>query len=168
MTVDSSVLDSDSVTLQRADPSALVANVNDLTVVVRTVLDNLLLVLTVITAMVVIAGIAVVANGVVLALIERAREVAMMKAVGFGPRHVLTLVILEYGLAGFLASAAGVLSIAVTLAILSSRVLQAPIAFSMGISALMLGTFLLVTAVTAWLAARKGAWVRPLAALRNS
>ena len=43
MTIASDRLDADSVALQRADPGALVANVNDLTVVVRTVLDNLLL-----------------------------------------------------------------------------------------------------------------------------
>jgi putative ABC transport system permease protein len=161
-------LDADSVVLQRAVPSALVANVNDLTVVVRKVLDNLLLVLTTVTAMVVVAGIAVVANSVTLALIERAREVALMKSVGFGPGHVLTVVVLEHGLAGFLASAAGVVSIATALAILSRQVLDNPIAFSAGISAALVGASVLVTVLTAWLAARSGAWLRPSAALRNS
>jgi putative ABC transport system permease protein len=168
MTVAPDRLDSDSVALQRAVPSALVANVNDLTVVVRTTLNNLLLVLTVVTAMVVVAGMAVVANGVTLALIERAREVALFKAVGFGPGNVLTLVLMEYGLAGFLAAAVGVVSIAVTLAILSSATLQTPIAFSVGISTLLLVTSVAVTVLTSWVAARKGAWVRPLTALRNS
>jgi predicted lysophospholipase L1 biosynthesis ABC-type transport system permease subunit len=161
-------LDAGSVALQRAVPSALVANVNDLTVVVRTVLDNLLLVLGVVTTMVVLAGIAVVANSVTLALIERAREVALLKSVGFGPGHVLSVVVLEHVLAGLLASAAGVVSIAAALAILSRQVLQTPIATSAGISAALVGASVLVTAVTAWLAARSGAWVRPLAALRNS
>jgi predicted lysophospholipase L1 biosynthesis ABC-type transport system permease subunit len=168
MTIAPAQLDAGSVALQRAVPSALVANVNDLTVVVRTVLDNLLLVLGVVTAMVVLAGIAVVANSVTLALIERAREVAVLKSVGFGPGHVLSVVVLEHVLAGFLASAAGVLSIAAALAILSRQVLQTPIDFSIGISAALVGTSVLVTAVTAWLAARSGAWLRPLAALRNS
>jgi putative ABC transport system permease protein len=168
MTIAPAVLDSDSVALQRANPSALVANVNDLTVVVRTVLNNLLLVLTVVTAMVVLAGVAVVANSVTLALFERAREVALLKVVGFGPRHVLTLVVVEYGLAGFLAGAAGVISIAATLAILSRYALQTSISFSVGISALLVAACVLVTGVTSWTAARRGAWVRPLTALRNS
>jgi putative ABC transport system permease protein len=161
-------LDRDSVILQRAVPSALVANVNDLTVVVRTVLDNLLLVLIVVTSMVVLAGVAVVANSVTLALLERAREVALLRAVGFGPGHVLTLVVLEYGLAGLLASAAAVLSIATALALLSRLVLQTPIAVSAGISAALVASAVLVTGLTAWLAARSGASVRPLTALRNS
>jgi putative ABC transport system permease protein len=160
-------LDADSVVLQRAVPGALVANVNDLTVVVRKVLDNLLLVLTTVTAMVVVAGVAVVANSVTLALIERAREVALLKSVGFGPGHVLTVVVLEHGLAGFLASAAGVVSIATALAILSRQVLDTPIAFSAGISAALVGASVVVTALTAWLAARSGAWLRPSAALRR-
>ena len=168
MTIASDRLDADSVALQRADPGALVANVNDLTVVVRTVLDNLLLVLTVVTAMVVLAGIAVVANSVTLALLERAREVAMLRSVGFGPSHVVTLVVLEYGLAGFLASAAGVISIATALAILSRQALQTPVAFSAGISAVLVAAAVLVTAVTSWVVARGGAWAHPAAALRNS
>ena len=135
---------------------------------VRTVLDNLLLVLTVVTAMVVLAGIAVVANSVTLALLERAREVAMLRSVGFGPSHVVTLVVLEYGLAGFLASAAGVISIATALAILSRQALQTPVAFSAGISAVLVAAAVLVTAVTAWVVARGGAWAHPAAALRNS
>jgi ABC-type antimicrobial peptide transport system permease subunit len=91
-----------------------------------------------------------------------------MKSVGFGPGHVLSVVVLEHVLAGFLASAAGVVSIAAVLAILSRQVLQTPIAFSVGVSAALVGASVLVTAVTAWLAARGGAWVRPLAALRNA
>jgi predicted lysophospholipase L1 biosynthesis ABC-type transport system permease subunit len=168
MSIAPAQLDADSVVLQRAVPSALVANVNDLTVVVRTVLDNLLLVLTVVTAMVVLAGIAVVANSVTLALIERAREVALLKSVGFGPGHVLTVVVLEHGLAGFLASAAGVVSIATALAILSRQVLDTPIAVSVGISAALVSASVVVTALTAWLAARSGASARPSTALRNS
>ena len=168
MTVAADRLDADSVVLQRKDPGALVANVNDLTVVVRTVLDNLLLVLTVVTAMVVLAGVAVVANSVTLALLERAREVALLRSVGFGPTHVVGLVVLEYGLGGFLASAAGVVSIATALAILSRQALQTPIAFSAGISAVLVTASVVVTAATAWIAARGRAWMHPAAALRNS
>lgn len=161
-------LDRDSVLLQRAVPGALVANVNDLTVVVRTVLDNLLLVLTAVTAMVVVAGIAVVANSVTLALLERAREVALLRAVGFGPGHVLALLVLEYGLAGFLAGAAGVAAIAAALAVLSREVLQTPIPTSAAVGAALVAAAVVVTSLTAWLAARRGARERPLTALRNA
>ena len=83
-------------------------------------------------------------------------------------RHVVTLVVLEYGLAGFLASAAGVISIATALAILSRQALQTPVAFSAGISAVLVAAAVLVTAVTSWVVARGGAWAHPAAALRNS
>jgi ABC-type antimicrobial peptide transport system permease subunit len=147
-------LDGDSVVLQRENPSVLV--------------NNLLLVLTMVTAMVVIAGIAVVGNGVTLAMIERGREIALLKAVGFGPGHVLLLVVVEYGLAGLIASAAGVMVIAATLAILSNAVLETPIGLNMAISALLVAASLVVTAATAWLSARRASWARPLAALRSS
>lgn len=168
LTVAPTTLDADAVALQRATPGALVVNINDLTAVVRTTLNNILLVLTVVTAMVVLAGVAVVANSATLAMIERRREVAMMKAVGFGPGHVLGTVALEYALAGFIAASGAVLLIAGTLAVLSRAALQTPIGFRLDLSALTVTATVLLTAATAWVAAHGAARVRPLAALRNA
>jgi predicted lysophospholipase L1 biosynthesis ABC-type transport system permease subunit len=81
---------------------------------------------------------------------------------------VLTLLLLEYGLAGFLAAATGVLSIAATLAVLSREALQTPIPVSAAVGAALVLASVAVTSLTTWLSARRGVGARPLTALRNS
>jgi ABC-type antimicrobial peptide transport system permease subunit len=166
-TVDQSHLSKDATALQAAVPGALVINIGDLTAVVETILNELLNVLAVITALALGAGLAVVGNGVALAMLERRREVALFKAVGFGPNDVLEFVLVENALAGTLAGAVSVLMVLISLGLISHFALSKAIGFDPVVAVLVLLGATLLAVATAYLAARTAVRVRPLEALRN-
>jgi putative ABC transport system permease protein len=166
-TVTQSKLTSDATRLQAAVPGALVINIGDLTAVVDTILNELLNLLAVITALALGAGLAVVGNGVALSMLERRREIALFKAVGFGPRNVLQFVLVENALAGTLAGAVSVLMVVVTLGLISHFALTRAIGFDPVIAVLVLLGATVLAVTTAYLAARTAVRVRPLEALRN-
>jgi predicted lysophospholipase L1 biosynthesis ABC-type transport system permease subunit len=165
--VDANHLSGDATTLQRAVPGALVIDIGDLAAVVEQILNELLNVLAVITALVLGAGIAVVANGVALAMMERRREIALFKAIGFGPGNVLRFVLVENALIGTLAGAVSVLAAAIGLALLSHFALQQAIGFDPVVAVIVLLIAAALAVVTAYLTARVPVRVRPLEALRN-
>ncbi|HEX6509589.1 MAG TPA: ABC transporter permease, partial [Chloroflexota bacterium] len=166
-TVAQANLTKDATTLQAAVPGALVINIGDLTSVVETILNELLNVLAVITALALGAGLAVVGNGVALAMLERRREVALFKAVGFGPNDVLEFVLVENALAGTLAGAVSVLMVVITLGLISRVALTRAIGFDPVVAVLVLIGATALAVLTAYLAARAAVRVRPLEALRN-
>lgn len=160
-------LAADSTAIQRAVPSALVLNVNDLTAVVQSILSDLLRVLVVITALALGAGLAVVGNGVTLAMLERYREIAIYKAIGFQPGSVLRFVLLENALTGVIAGSVSVLLVAVALAALSHFALQTAIGFDPLLAVLVLAGASVLAVGVAYLSARSPIAIRPLEALRN-
>lgn len=165
--VDRSRLTHDAASIQRAVPGALIIDVGDLTAVVETILNELLNLLAVITALVLGAGLAVVANGVALAMFERRREIAIFKAVGFGPSTVLRFVLVENAFVGTIAGAASVLGAAIALGVLSRMALQQAIGFDPLVAVYVLIVAAALAIVTAYLAARTPVRMRPLEALRN-
>ena len=54
-----------------------------------------------------VAAAMLIANTVGLAMVQRAREIAVMKAVGFSQRRVLGVIVLEHALVGLIGGAAG-------------------------------------------------------------
>jgi len=165
--VDPNQLTHDATTLQRMVPGALVVDVGDLTAVVDTILHELLNLLAVITALVLGAGIAVVANGVALAMLERRREIAIYKAIGFGPGSVARFVLVENALIGTLAGSVAVLGTAIGLAILSRYALSQAIGFDPVVALIVLAIAIGLAVITAYLTARSPLRIRPLEALRN-
>lgn len=166
-TVAQNNLTSDATRLQAAVPGALVINIGDLTAVVDTILNELLNLLAVITALALGAGLAVVGNGVALSMLERRREIALFKAVGFGPRNVMQFVLVENALAGTLAGAVSVLMVVVTLGLISHFALTRAIGFDPVVAVLVLAGATILAVATAYLAARSAVRIRPLEALRN-
>jgi putative ABC transport system permease protein len=165
--IDQSQLTYDAAQLQRAVPGALVVDIGDLTAAVETILNELLNVLAVITGLVLGAGVAVVANGVVLAMLERRREIALFKAVGFGGGSVLRFVLVENALIGTLAGAVSVLAAAISLRLLSHYALQQAVGFDPVLAVIVMAVAAALAVVTAYVVARKPLRVRPLEALRN-
>lgn len=160
-------LSRDATALQAAVPGVLILNVGDLTRIIETILGELLNVLGVITALSLGAGLAVVGNGVALTMLERRRELALLKAIGFGPARVLRFVLLENALVGVIAGASSTVCLVVALALLSRLALNTPIWFDPGVAVLvMLGATGLAMG-TAYLSARGPLTVRPIEALRN-
>ena len=93
-------------------PRAQVVNFADLLGQVSQVLNNLLLMLTAIASLSLFAGIVIIANAVALAMLERRRELGIMKSVGYTSRRVLGVVLIENGLIGGLGGLLGMLIVA--------------------------------------------------------
>jgi len=112
------------------------------------------------------AGAAIIANSVGLAVLERRREMGIMKAVGARSRRVLWLMLLENGLVGLVGGGIGIgLAVAGTLA-LSQLALKQPARLNWltiaGLLALAVAISLGATLVSAWGAVRE----KPLVVLR--
>jgi ABC-type antimicrobial peptide transport system permease subunit len=167
LTVDPNNLASDATTLQREAVGSLVIDIGSLVAVVEQILNQLLNVLAVITALVLGAGVAVVANGVGLAMLERRRELALFKAIGFGPARVLQFVLLENAILGSLAGAVSVLIAAILLALISHFALQQAVGFDPAVAVIVLVLAIILAVVTAYLTARRPLRIRPIEALRN-
>jgi ABC-type antimicrobial peptide transport system permease subunit len=165
--IDSKQLTKAATQLQRSAPGALVIDIGDLTAVVQTILDELLNLLAVITALSLGAGLSVVGNGVALAMLERRREIALYKAIGFGPGSVLRFVLVENALAGTLAGVVSVLVVVATLSAISHLALQKAIGFDPVVAVLVLLGATGLAVGTAYLAARTPIRVRPIEVLRN-
>jgi ABC-type antimicrobial peptide transport system permease subunit len=112
------------------------------------------------------AGAAIIANSVGLAVLERRREMGIMKAVGAKSRRVLWLMLLENGLVGLVGGGIGIgLAVAGTLA-LSRLAFEQPARLNwltiVGLLALAVAIPLGATLVSGWGAVRE----KPLVVLR--
>jgi len=151
--------------LTEAVPRAQVVNFTDLVAQIGQVLDNLLLMLTAIASLALFAGIVIIANAVALAMLERRRELGIMKAVGYTSQRVLGVVLIENGLIGGLGGLLGMLLVAVaTFAFnrFAGLTIGVSIVTTLGLIGLVAFVAMLVAALVAWGTTR----VRPLEVLR--
>jgi putative ABC transport system permease protein len=120
-----------------------------------------------VAALALLAGALLIANAVGLALVERRRELGVLKAVGFTAGRVLAMLALENALLGLLAGVAGMGAVAIAMAGINYLRPAALLSLDPRLAAIMVGVSvaltLLVTALVAWQPAR----VRPLTVLRE-
>lgn len=151
--------------VSEAVPRAQVVNFADLVAQFGRVLNNLLLMLTAIASLALFAGIVIIANAVALAMLERRRELGIMKSVGYTSGRVLGVVLIENGLIGGLG---GLLAMALVAAATGAFNLAAGL--SIGVNELTTIGMIVLVAVVAMLVAALVAWgatrVRPLEVLR--
>jgi putative ABC transport system permease protein len=151
--------------LTAAVPRAQVVNFTDLLAQIGQVLNNLLLMLTAIASLALFAGIVIIANAVALAMLERRRELGIMKSVGYTSRRVLGVVLIENGIIGALGGLLGMLLVALATFAFNWRAdLNIPvnIATTLGLIGGVALVAMLVAALVSWSATR----VRPLEVLR--
>ncbi len=170
--VDPSAADSVLTQIVTAYPQAVfIHNYADTFAQFQTFFNNLLLLLEVIVLPALVAAIIIVANGVALAMLERRRELGILKAVGHTSRGVLAEVLIEQGVAGLAGGALALLVVVLLVvalvgAVVGKAVTQADVQISLPlVLALVAGSAvlcMLVAASVAWGAAR----VRPLEVLR--
>lgn len=165
--INTDLLARDATSLQNGVPGALVIDIGNLTAIIDRILGELLDVLAVITAIALGAGIAVVGNGVALAMLERRREIALYKSIGFRPGDVLRFVLVEHALLGGLAGAVAILAAALALDLISHVALQTAVPFDPEVSVFVVLAAALLAVLTAYVAARRPIGVRPLETLRN-
>ncbi len=151
--------------LNRSLPSASVVSIADLSAIINQVLNGLISMLTTIASLALIAGLIIIANAVALAMLERRREIGILKSVGHTSGSVLATVLIENGLVGGLGALVAMLLVGTVLGILtlSSGV---NFGFNPPIIILIIASSSIVTmaisALVAWSATR----VRPLEVLR--
>ncbi|HEU5199807.1 MAG TPA: FtsX-like permease family protein [Ktedonobacterales bacterium] len=152
--------------IQKAVPSVQTFSVVDLLVAVNNLFSNIILLLSAVASLALVAGLIIIANAVALAMLERRRELGILKSVGYTSRSVLSEVLMENGVVGFTGSllAMGLVTLAtVVLAKIVFRV-------SLGVGAPIVLGIVLATAAICMLIASFVAWgatrVRPLEVLR--
>jgi len=152
--------------IQKAVPSVQTFSVVDLLVFINGLLNNLIILLTAIASLAMLAGLIIIANAVALAMLERRRELGILKSVGYTSRSVLSEVLMENGVVGFTGALLAMLLVTLATVVLAKVVFK----ITLGVSApIVLGIVLATAAVcmlVAWLVAWNATRVRPLEVLR--
>ena len=152
--------------INKAVPNALVFSVVDIDAIINQVLDNLIILLTTVASLAMIAGLIIIANAVALAMLERQREIGILKSVGYTSRSVLATVLIENGLVGLLGSLVAMLLVAGSITVLSKFVFQVQISVGPWLIALIVAVTSLITMLVALLVSWNATRVRPLEVLR--
>jgi ABC-type antimicrobial peptide transport system permease subunit len=114
------------------------------------------------------AGLALIANTVALAMLERRREIGILKAIGHTSRGILGMVLAEHGILGIVGAYAALLLVSLAATILSQLAFQSATGTSASVSLIV--TLAGATALLCMLVAGMVAWqatrVRPIEVLR--
>jgi putative ABC transport system permease protein len=152
--------------IQQAIPAAQAITLVDLTLIITNILNNIVVMLTALASLAMIAGIIIIANAVALAMLERRRELGILKAVGHTSRDVLGEVLIENGVIGFTGGLLAMLLVTLALSVLATLVFKTNFGVSalitVGIIAASAAVCMVVAAAVAWGATR----VRPIEVLR--
>jgi predicted lysophospholipase L1 biosynthesis ABC-type transport system permease subunit len=152
--------------IQQAVPAAQTLTLADFALFVTNFLNNLIVMLTALASLAMIAGIIIIANAVALAMLERRRELGILKAIGHTSQDVLGEVLVENGTIGFIGGLLAMLLVTFALTVLGKVVFKvdfgvgAPITIGIIVAAAVI--CMAVAAGVAWSATR----VRPLEVLR--
>jgi ABC-type antimicrobial peptide transport system permease subunit len=152
--------------IQRAVPTAQVITLALELNYFLGLLNNLVIMFTAVASLALLAGLIIIANAVALAMLERRRELGILKAVGYTSRGVLGEVLVENGIVGFLGAMLAMLLATLGAAILANVVfhvtLNINLALVLGVVAGIAALCMLIAGVVAWGATR----ARPLEVLR--
>jgi putative ABC transport system permease protein len=164
--VDPRKADATLARIQAALPSAQTYSLADILAQTTDVINKATLLLIAIASLAMLASVIIIANAVELALLERRREIGILKAVGYTSRSVLAETLVEQGAIGFAGGLLAMALVAVTIPVLDATVFNLPFSVpALTILAVVAGSVLICMAVAAgvaWRATR----VRPLEALR--
>jgi ABC-type antimicrobial peptide transport system permease subunit len=147
-------------------PKAYVLNIANITGIINQILNDILLTLTTIASLSLLAGVIIIANAVALAMLERRRELGILKSVGYTRGIILSEVLIENGIIGGTGALIAMLLVTLATGLLGKIVFKA----DFGVSGLIALALILGSAALAMLASALVAWgavrVRPLEVLR--
>ncbi len=166
LTVDPNQLPALKKGLTTSVPTAVIFSVVDIDALINQVLNNIIIMLTTVASLAMIAGLIIIANATALAMLERRREIGILKAVGHTSGSILATVLIENGLVGLLGSLVAMLLVTGAIAALSVFVFHISIGLAPGLSGLIIGATALITMLMAMLVAWGAVRVRPLEVLR--
>ena len=147
-------------------PHAFVLNLASITDFINQLLNDILLTLTTIASLSLVAGLVIIANAVALAMLERRRELGILKSVGYTSGTILSEVLLENGLVGGIGAIMAMILVTIVMYVLGVYVFNS----SFNVSGTITIELILGSALMAMVAAALVAWnavrVRPLEVLR--
>ncbi len=166
MNVDPTQLGHAEDTVNRIVPNAAVQDLTSTATAFIQQLNNILAVLVAIASLSVVAAVIIIANAVALAMLERRRELGILKSVGYTSGNILSEVLIENGIVGTVGAFIATLLASGGVVLLGSFVFSGTLTMPPYIVvSLILGAAALAI-VTSTLVALGPVRVRPLAVLR--
>ncbi|HEX4208006.1 MAG TPA: FtsX-like permease family protein [Ktedonobacteraceae bacterium] len=153
-------------TIGRITPNATVQNVADVIGSFTQQLASFLDILVAIASLSMIAGVVIIANSVALAMLERRRELGILKSVGYTSGTILREVLIENGIVGAIGAVVAMLLAAGGVALLGSLLFNLTLSISPWIVVTLVSGSILLAMLTAALVAWGSVRTRPLAVLR--
>src|SRR5215469_18865623 len=148
--------------VQAAVPNAETLNLAEISLLINGILNNIIIMLTAIASLAMLAGLIIIANAVALAMLERRRELGILKAVGHTSSDVLGEVLIENGVVGFTGGLLAMLLVTLAMTVLGKLVFKT----DFGVGAPVVLGLVLATAAVCMVIAGFVAWgatrVRPL------
>jgi putative ABC transport system permease protein len=147
-------------------PDAFVLNLANLGDIIDQILNDILLTLTTIASLSLFAGVIIIANAVALAMLERRRELGILKSVGYTSRSILSEVLIENGAIGATGALLAMLLATLAMNLLGRFVFKTDFGVSGVIAIGLIVGAAVLAMVTAALVAWRATRVRPLEVLR--
>ena len=147
-------------------PNATVQNMADIGAYFAQQLNSMMDILVAIASLSMIAGIIIIANAVALAMLERRRELGILKAVGYTSGTVLSEVMIENGIVGAVGAFIAMLLATVATILLGNLLFNLTLSVSPLVAVSLIGGSALLAMLTAALVAWGSVRVRPLEVLR--
>jgi putative ABC transport system permease protein len=166
MKIDSTQVNKALNTLGHIVPNATVQNLADIGVYIEQILNNILDVLIAIASLSLIAGVIIIANAVALAMLERRRELGILKSVGYTSSTVLSEVMIENGVVGAVGALMAMLLATGAIILLGNMFFNLAFSVSPLIVISLVGGSALLAMLTAAIVAWGSVRVRPLEVLR--
>jgi len=166
MKLDPSQKDTALHRLETAAPGVEIIDLADYAALITQFLSNLVILLVVIASLALFAAIVIIGNTVALAMLERRREIGVLKAVGHSSRSVLAQVLVENGVVASIGAVAGMAAVTLAAYLLGRFLLQTDLAVGTPIVVAVVAGIVALVTTTATLVAWGPTRVRPLEVLR--
>lgn len=160
-------LNSTQVVMAQALPQAIIIGKDAFNESLRRSYENLYALVIAVAGLALVAGAVLVANAVGLAMVERRRELGILKAVGYTSRNVLSTILIENSLLGLIAGITGMGGVAVAIAVLNRLQPAADMHMNAVLAFAMIVVAIAIALASATLVAWHPTQVRPLEVLRN-
>jgi predicted lysophospholipase L1 biosynthesis ABC-type transport system permease subunit len=147
-------------------PNAFLLNLANIRDIINQIINDVLITLTTIASLWLLAGIIIIANAVALAMLERRRELGILKSVGYTRGSILSEVLIENGVVGGTGAVLAMLLVALATTLLGQLVFKVTFGVSVLITWAMIGGAIVLAMLAAILVAWGAVRVRPLEVLR--
>ena len=166
MKIDTNHIGKALYTIAQVAPNAFVFNLANIGDFIDQYLNYMLLTLTTIAGLSLLAGVIIIANAVALAMLERRRELGILKSVGYTSSTVLSEVLIENGIIGAVGALLAMLLVTFAMSLLGKFVFKTSFDVNAIIVLALIAGAALLAMVTAAIVAFGAVRVRPLEVLR--